>query len=310
MKSRIIFMGTPMFACEILKRLINEKYNVIAVVSQPDKKVGRKHVITPTPLKVLAQSYGIDVYQPIHIKDDIDTLCSLKPDLIITCAYGQFISQSLLDYPTYGSVNVHASLLPKLRGGAPIHKAIMYGYKETGISIMRMSKQMDAGAVMAQSIVKIEESDTMGSLSNKLAQSGCDLLIESLPKILDGSAVFIDQIEGEASVAYNISKEEEKVDFNQDVEIVYNHIRSLIPSPIAYALLNDKKIKFHKVRMERLIQTHQPGELLGMIQAGFAIAAINGTIIVDELQLEGKAKCDALSFYNGSGRTLIGSILK
>ncbi|MEF9962444.1 MAG: methionyl-tRNA formyltransferase [Erysipelotrichaceae bacterium] len=310
MKPRIIFMGTPVFACEILKCLVKEKYNVIGVVSQPDKKVGRKQIVTPTPLKLLALSYGMDVYQPIHIKDDIEILCALKPDLIITCAYGQFIPQSLLDYPTFGSINVHASLLPKLRGGAPIHKAILYGYKESGISIMRMIKQMDAGSVMAQSHVAIDDCDTMGTLSEKLAKSGCALLIESLPKILDGSAVFKEQDEALASYAYNISKEEEKVDFNQDIKLVYQHIRALIPTPTAYALVNHKKIKFHQVRCKVEAHHHTPGKLIGLIDQGYAIATINGYILVDELQIEGKSKCDARSFFNGMGRSLIGTILE
>lgn len=310
MKPKIIFMGTPTFACEILKRLLDEKYDVIAVVSQPDKKVGRKQIMTPTPVKELALLHHIEVYQPLKIKEDYENLIALQADLIVTCAYGQIIPQVLLDAPNCGSVNVHASLLPSLRGGAPIHKAILYGHRESGISIMRMIKKMDAGAVMKQSHVNIDDLDTMGTLSIKLAKSGCDLLMECLPSILDGSATFVDQEESKVSFAYNISKEEEYIHFDQDVRDVYNHMRALIPSPISYSLLNGKKIKFHKVSMMRQDHNEPMGKIVGMKDKSLIISAQNGYLLVEELQMEGKSKCDAISFYNGVGRNLIGSIFE
>ena len=143
---RILFMGTPVFACAILERLCQEGYTPVAVVSQPDKKTGRKQLLTPTPVKSCAMEHGIEVFQPENIKESAEWIRSLDLDLIITCAYGQFIPEAILNAPKHGSINVHASLLPKLRGGAPIHKAILYGEKETGVSIMRMVKKMDAGA--------------------------------------------------------------------------------------------------------------------------------------------------------------------
>ena len=296
-------MGTPEIAVSMLERLIG-------VVSQPDKKVGRKQVLQMPPVKQAALAHDIAVYQPIRIRDDYEELMQLDIDLIVTCAYGQFIPSKLLEHPTYGSVNVHASLLPKLRGGAPIHKAIIEGHAESGVSIMRMVKKMDAGAVMAQSHVTIEDEDTMGSLYDKLAVSGAQLLSESIPKIIDGSAVFVEQNEAEATFAYTIQKEEEHADFRRDVESVYNHIRGLIPAPCAYALVNGKKLKFHKVRRLSKKGSAACGEIIGMVDGGYAIACADGLILADELQLEGKAKMEAKVFFNGSGKNLIGCIVE
>lgn len=175
---------------------------------------------------------------------------------------------------------------------------------------MRMVKKMDAGAVMAQSHVTIEDEDTMGSLYDKLAVSGAQLLSESIPKIIDGSAVFVEQNEAEATFAYTIQKEEEHVDFSRDVESVYNHIRGLIPAPCAYALVNGKKLKFHKVRRLSKKGSAACGEIIGMVDGGYAIACADGLILADELQLEGKAKMEAKVFFNSYGRkNLIGYIV-
>ena len=260
-------MGTPEIAVSMLERLWSDGYRIIGVVSQPDKKVGRKQVLQMPPVKQAALAHDIPVYQPIRIRDDYEELMQLDIDLIVTCAYGQFIPSKLLEHPTYGSVNVHASLLPKLRGGAPIHKAVIEGHAESGVSIMRMVK------------------------------------------IIDGSAVFVEQNEAEATFAYTIQKEEEHVDFSRDVESVYNHIRGLIPAPCAYALVNGKKLKFHKVRRLSKKGSAACGEIIGMVDGGYAIACADGLILADELQLEGKAKMEAKVFFNGSGKNLIGYIV-
>lgn len=307
---KVIFMGTPDIACAMLQQLIDDGYDVIRVVSQPDKKVGRKQIVQETPVKQLALANNIEVFQPISIKEDYRCLIDLNADLIVTCAYGQFIPEELLNAPVYGSVNVHASLLPKLRGGAPIHKAIINGDKETGISLMRMVKKMDAGAVMAQAKVAIEENDVMGDVYEKLKVCGAKILHEQLPVLFSGNAHFEEQNEEEATFAWNISKEEEKIDFSKSMNEVYNHIRGLIPWPVGYAILNGKKIKFHKVRKLEKNHNYSAGELVGMMEQGFAVAANGGFILLDELQLEGKGKVDAKSFYNGNGKNLIGTILE
>ena len=307
---RILFMGTPDIAVSMLERLWKDGYTIIGVVTQPDKKVGRKQTLQMPAVKQKALEYGVPVYQPIRIRDEYEELMNLDIDLIVTCAYGQFIPSKLLEYPTYGSVNVHASLLPKLRGGAPIHKAIIEGHKESGVSIMRMVKKMDAGAVMSQCHVTIDESDTMGSLYDKLAVAGAQLLSESVPKIIDGTAVFKEQNEAEATFAYTIQKEEEHIDFSKDVDSVYNHIRGLIPGPVGFGLVNGKEVKFHKVRKLMRKPNGDCGEILGMIDNGYAIACLDGIILVDEIQLEGKAKMEAKVFYNGSGKQLVHQIVE
>lgn len=303
---KILFMGTPDIAVSMLHRILKDGYQVIGVVTQPDKKAGRKQELKMPEVKVCALENDIPVYQPLKIKDAVDELMQLDIDLIVTCAYGQFIPSRLLEYPTYGSINVHASLLPKLRGGAPIHKAIINGEHETGMSIMRMVKAMDAGAVMAQCVVSIEEDDTTGVLYDKLASAGADLLSESIPRILDGSAVFQEQDEQAATFAYTISKEEEYIDFSMPLQKVYDHIRGLIPFPVGHALIEGKKMKFYQARKLEAEHTHRTGEVIGMMNEGFAVACKGGYILLDELQMEGKAKCDAKSFYNGAGRNLIG----
>ena len=303
---KILFMGTPDIAVSMLKQILADGYDVIGVVTQPDKKAGRKQELKMSEVKQCALQHNIPVYQPVRIKDDYKDLMMLGADLIVTCAYGQFIPSELLEAPTYGSINVHASLLPKLRGGAPIHKAIIYGEKETGMSIMRMVKAMDAGAVMAQCKVRIEETDTAGSLYDKLAEAGAKLLSESIVKIKEGKAVFVEQQEEKATFAYTISKEEEFISFDRDISKVYDHIRGLIPFPVGHGIINNKKVKFHKVRKVEKAIYSKPGELLGLLDGGFAIAAVNGYVLIDEIQMEGKAKTDAKAFFNGAGKQLVG----
>lgn len=306
--SRIVFMGTPDFACGILQRLIDEQYNVVAVVSQPDKKTGRKQVLTPTPVKQLALKRGIEVVQPISIKTEYESVLAYHPDLIITCAYGQIVPVALLS--AVHCINVHASLLPRNRGGAPIHKAIIYGEKVTGVSIMEMAKQMDAGAVCAVKKVEIEEDDTMGDLHDKLMKCGADCLIEVLPSILDHTAVFVAQDEDAATFSYNVSKEEEKIDFSKTLQEVYDHIRGLIPYPVGYAYLDGKKMKFHKARKQECDHCEPAGKILGFDDAAMLVAVEGGILRVLELQMEGKSRCSAVDFKNGAGRNAVGKYLK
>ena len=306
MKSlKIVFMGTPEFACSILQSLIDSRHDVIAVVSQPDKKVGRKQIIQETPTKQLALKYKIDVLQPINIREDYTTILEYKPDIIVTCAYGQMIPEVVLNAPKYGSLNVHASLLPKLRGGAPIHKAIIYGEEKSGISIMRMVKQMDAGDYMLQKEVKIELDDTAGSLYNKLMVVGSLAIIEAIDLLIEGKAVFIKQEEANASFAYNIAKEEEKIDLDKSYKDVYNHIRGLIPWPVGYIYFHGKKLKIHGVKYSELKRNIPIGELFVEDHQLF-LSAHGGVIQLCEVQLEGKKKCLASAFINGNKSKIIG----
>ncbi|MEG0314745.1 MAG: methionyl-tRNA formyltransferase [Erysipelotrichaceae bacterium] len=306
---RVIFMGTPVFACGILDALLASNVEVVCIVSQPDKKVGRKQILTHTPLKAYALSKGIKVIQPVNIKLAYDELKMYEPDLIVTCAYGQIIPDSILELPTYGAINVHASLLPKLRGGAPIHKAIINGDAQSGVSIMRMVKKMDAGAVMSVAKVDIDPNDTMLLLHDKLIVAGANLLKESLPKIFNGEAIFIDQDESKVTYAWNITREEELVHFSNPLSSIYNQIRGLIPNPIAYGIIDNKKIKFFSVHKNCATVSEAIGTLCYKNNE-LCIACDSGYIVLEELQLEGKNKCTAKEFYNGAGKNYIGKIFE
>lgn len=310
MKPRIVFMGTPDIACAMLKQLLEDGYEVVGVVSQPDKKAGRKQELKMSEVKQMALAHRLPIFQPFRIKENYETILRWQPDLIVTCAYGQFIPSHILDFPRYGSINVHASLLPKYRGGAPIHWAIINGETKTGMSIMRMVSKMDAGAVMAQSEVSIGEDDTMGDVYEKLKVCGAKLLHESIPRLLSGDACFTEQDETKASFAYNIAKEEERIDIHTELSSIYNHIRGLIPQPCAYALIHGKKLKFHKARKMECDHDKQNGELCGMLSGGYAFAFKGGYLIADELQLEGKSSVDAKAFANGQGKNWLGQCLE
>ncbi|NBK98032.1 MAG: methionyl-tRNA formyltransferase [Erysipelotrichia bacterium] len=297
-------MGTPIFATAILEQLLKEGYDVVGVVSQPDKKIGRKQIVSATPVKAFALEHGIEVFQPIKIKDDYEKIKQWQPDLIVTCAYGQMIPEHLLQFPKYESLNVHASLLPKLRGGAPIHKAIIEGYEKTGVSIMRMVKQMDAGDYMLQKEVVIEENDTTATLHDKLMKCGASAIAEAIPLLIAGNAHFIKQKEEEATFAYNISKEEEKIDANRSVQKVYNQIRGLISWPVGYLMVHDKKLKIHEAIKGKKDVLHDVGRLY-VENKKLYLQCIDGSIELLQVQLEGKVKCSAKDFINGAGRNLI-----
>lgn len=304
---RVMFIGTPVFACSVLQALKEEGYNVVAVVSQPDKPVGRKQIIEKTPVHALADSYGIPVLQPEKLKESVAKVLAYLPDLIVTCAYGQIVPEELLNYPKYGCINVHPSLLPKYRGGAPVHRAIWNGDTKTGVCLMEMVKAMDAGKVYACLEVPIEETDTTESLNLKLEDTSVKLIKEYLPSYLKGELEGVPQEEDKVVLARNISKEEEMVHFdNEDVHQIYNHIRALIDWPIAYGKIDGKRVKFYRVSKEEKEMQETPGTVLGFVKDHMDIACKGGILKVYELQAEGKSKMDAKAFSNGLGKSLIG----
>ena len=308
MNERIVFMGTASFSLEVLKMLIAEKYNIVGVVTQPDRFVGRKKVLTMPDVKVEALKYDIPVIQPAKIKEDYQGVVDLNPDLIVTCAYGQIVPEIILNAPKYGCVNVHASLLPRLRGGAPIHKSIMYGEEKTGITLMYMAKKMDAGDMLAKRETKILDEDTVGSLHDRLMNLGSQIIIEELPRLLNGELKGEPQIESEATFAYNVSKEEEFVDFTKSHQEIYNHIRSLIPWPVSYGVVKGKKMKFWGVvKGENVVNNDIPsGTIVGFEDKGMKVKAGEGYLYISEMQLEGKSKMSAKDFFNGAGKGLVG----
>lgn len=306
---RIVFMGTPEFSVPVLDALI-KNYKVKAVVTQPDKQVGRSGKVTQPPVKVLAQQNNIVVLQLTRIRDQYQEVIDLDPDLIITCAYGQILPKELLDYPKYGCINVHASLLPKLRGGAPIHRAIINGYKKTGVTIMFMAPGMDDGDIITQKEVEITDTDTASTLHDKLSKLGSELLIETMPSILEGKINRIKQNDAEVTFAPIIKPEDEKLDFSKTTREIYNKIRGLNSFPGAYIILDNKRIKvFESVVADEYYPGKIDGEIVKIYKDGIGIKASNGVIILTKIKPEGKSLMMARDYLNGLKEPLIGKIV-
>lgn len=305
----IIFMGTPDFSVSVLEGLISN-YKVRAIVTQPDKPVGRKGELKPTPVKEVAMKNNILCLQPAKIKDALQEINALEPDLIVTCAYGQILPLELLLIPKLGCVNVHASLLPKLRGGAPIHRAIIEGHSKTGITIMYMAEAMDAGDIISMKEIPIEDDDTAASLHDKLSVVGRDLLIETLPSILDGTNSRTPQDESEATFAFVIKREDEKLDFSKTKRQIVNQVRGLNSWPGAYCIFEDKVMKVWKChRTDNIFDNMFPGQITAIYDDGFGVKVGNGEVVFTEIQLAGKGKMKARDFVNGH-KDLVGKILK
>ncbi|WP_210363773.1 methionyl-tRNA formyltransferase [Bacillus sp. REN3] len=302
--TRIVFMGTPDFSVPVLRRLIIDGYNVVAAVTQPDRPVGRKRILTPPPVKEEALKHGIPVYQPekIRIQEEVDKILALKPDLIVTAAFGQILPKQLLQAPKHGCINVHASLLPELRGGAPIHYAIIQGKEKTGITIMYMVEKLDAGDILTQVEVPISERDTVGTLHDKLSAAGADLLAETIPKLLNGEITPIQQNDKEATYAWNIKREQEKIDWTKPGEKIYNHIRGMNPWPVAYTTLNGTVMKLWAAEKAAYSGAGEPGTIVRLEEDGLVTASGNGTAIkITELQPAGKKRMSAKQFLLGAG---------
>ena len=307
---KTVFMGTPEFACSILSTLIEmENVEVIGVVSQPDKKVGRKQMLQMTPVKQLALQHHIEVFQPESIKTDYQTLLDWNPDLVVTCAYGQLVPKIVLDSFKYGCINVHASLLPKYRGGSPIHTSILRGEKETGVTIMRMVSKMDAGEMYHVRKVDIDLDDTTETLHDKLMVCGSLALKESLEDICSGKLKGTAQDESQVTYAWNISKEQELIAFDEDYETTVNHIRGLISWPVGYTYLDGKKIKLHGVKRTERTTSKEDGTILGLSSDGLDVALKGRILSLTMLQMEGKGKVSAKEFMNGAGRSAVGKKL-
>ena len=309
-KIKILFMGTPDFAVNILNSLI-DNYEVVGVVTQPDKEVGRHKEIKFPPIKEVAIKNNIKVYQPVNIKEEYNDLINIKYDMIVTCAYGQIIPKVLLDYPKYGCINVHASLLPKLRGGAPIHKAIINGDKKTGITIMYMVEKMDAGDIISQVETEITDSDNLESVHDRLSIMGAKLLIDTIPNIISGNINPIPQDEKEVTYAWNIKREEEKIDFNNSTRNIFNQIRGLSPVPGAYVMLNDEPFKIYKSHIEAKKSDKANGEIIDVNKSGIYVSCSDGILVLEEIQPAGKKRMKVVDDVNGIDKDkLIGKVFK
>lgn len=300
---KIVFMGTPKFAVPVLEMLI-ENYGVDLVITQPDKKVGRKKVLTPPPVKVVALENDIKVLQPEKISTDEETYNTLKdlnPDIIITAAYGQLVPDKILEIPEHKCINVHGSLLPKLRGGAPIQYSILEDHKKTGITIMYMVKKLDAGDMISKVEVDILDSDNYETLHDKLSVAGRDLLNETLPKIFSGDIAPEKQDDEQATFARNILREDEKIDWNTSAREVFNKVRALDPTPGAFTYLDGNVLKIWSsevVELEEQSSYTKVGTIIKQDKKNIYVLCGNGTVQrVHELQVSGKKRMPVVNFY-------------
>ena len=308
-EQKIVFMGTPAFAANILRGLFDAGYHIVAVVTQPDKEVGRKRELRPSETKKMALQLNIPVLTPARIKEEYEEVLSYDPDLIITAAYGQFIPSAVLDYPRFGCINAHGSLLPKYRGGAPIQRAIINGENETGVSIMYMVKKMDAGDILMSRSIPIMIDDTNTTMFSKLSDLSLEMLQDLLPKLFSGDVETRKQNEEEATFAYNLEKEIEHIRFDEEVKTVYDHIRGLLDEPGAYFVCKGKKYKMEKVFFEKA-EDSRPSTFIGLEKDYLRIDCIDGFIKVYQIRPEGKNSMDARSFHNGNGRNMKGETLE
>ena len=308
--SKVIFMGTPDFSTTILEMLIKE-HEVIAIVTQPDRPVGRKRVLTPPPVKKVALEHDIAVYQPEKLKgsEELEALLQLDSDLIVTAAFGQLLPEVLLEKPKYGPINVHASLLPKYRGGAPIHQAIIDGETETGITIMYMVKKLDAGNIIAQQAIGITEDDNVGTMHDKLSILGADLLQKTLPDILEGKNQSIPQDDSKATFASNISRADERVDWQRNAQEIHNHIRGLSPWPVAYTTMNEKNLKLFSAFIVKG-KKGNPGTIIETTKHELIIATgSDDAIALTEIQPAGKKRMKVTDYLSGVQESLVGKVL-
>ncbi|MDT0147065.1 methionyl-tRNA formyltransferase [Priestia aryabhattai] len=306
---KVVFMGTPDFSVPVLQTLLKDGYEVVAVVTQPDRPKGRKRVLTPPPVKVEALKHEIPVLQPekIRLEEEYQQVLAYEPDLIVTAAFGQILPTPILEAPKYGCINVHASLLPELRGGAPIHYSILQGKPKTGVTIMYMVEKLDAGDILTQVEVPIEERDHVGTLHDKLSAAGAKLLSETIPSLVKGEITPVKQNDGEATFASNIKREQEKIDWARTGEEIYNHIRGLHPWPVAYTTAGGQVMKIWWG--EKVSASGKPGTVLSLEEDGFVVATGNETAIkVTELQPAGKKRMDAAQYLRGTS-VEVGTVL-
>lgn len=301
---RILFMGTPDFAVPCLEKMIANGYNVVAVVTQPDRPKGRKGELAPTPVKEAALRLGLPVLQPEKVRaaEALEELETYEADLLVTAAYGQLLPQRLLDMPRLGCVNVHASLLPRWRGGAPIHRAIIEGDAESGVTIMRMVMALDAGDMISRVVVPIDEADTAESLFHKLSEKGSDLLIETLPQIEAGTITETPQDEALVTFAPNLSRDDERIDWTKDARRLYNQVRGLNSWPVAFTTLDDKVMKIWQAKVieeDSVPSKFEPGSVVTTTSDAIVIQCGRGTLALVEIQPSGKRRMPASDYLRG-----------
>ena len=300
---RILFMGTPDFAVFSLRALVEAGMDVVGVVTQPDQPKGRGYVLTPPPVKVFAQAHGIPVYQPERLKNGEfdEALAKIDPDLIVVTAYGKILPKSVLDYPKFGCVNVHGSLLPEYRGAAPMQRAILEGKRETGITTMLMDEGLDTGKMLLQARVPIEENDNFETIHDKMGAAGAPLLVETVRRLAVGNIVPVEQDDSKSTYAAKIEKADCNIDFSKPARKVHDQIRALSPVPLAFTHLPDGKL-LKVVASELTGEKTAPapaGTVVSLVGGAVTVACGEGAIRLLELIPEGKSRMSAAAFING-----------
>lgn len=298
----IVFMGTPDFSVGALRALAQSEYSVIGVVTQPDKPKGRGKALCPTPVKEEALKYGIPVYQPVKVREPefVQVLRELSPDLIVVAAFGQLIPKEILELPPYGCINIHASLLPKYRGAAPIQQAVIDGEKESGVTIMKMAEGLDTGDMISKVVVPLAPEETGGSLFDKLSEAGARLLMETIPSIADGTAVYEKQPEDSPTpYAAMITKKMGLLDFHKSAWELERLVRGMNPWPSAYTYVNGKTLKVWKSTAEAEDSSKEPGTVVKTDKKGIYVSCGEGMLCLTQVQLEGKKMMEADAFLRG-----------
>lgn len=301
-KIKVLFMGTTFFSQNILITLLTtmkKEVEVVGVVCQPDRKIGRQQTLVAVPIKQLAISSNIPVFQPEKIIDSLELLIPLNIDVIITCAYGQFLPKPILNLPKQKCLNIHASLLPQLRGGAPIQWAIIKGLTSTGITLMDMISKMDAGGIYIQDKVAITNDDTYVTVTNKLVTLAAKMLITNLLPIVNNTLISHPQDESKVTFGFNITRENEKINWQQSAHLISCHVRGLYDVPIAYTILNDVIYKIHQVEVTNQKSTLSPGTIIVINKLGITVTTTSDNIIIKTIQPAGKNPI-AAKFYFGS----------
>jgi methionyl-tRNA formyltransferase len=308
-KPKLIFMGTPDFAVPILQMLLEEEYEVIAVVTQPDRPKGRKRILTPSPVKEEAMKHNIRVLQPEKLRhpDAVAEIVALQPELIVTAAYGQILPKSILELPAHGCLNVHGSLLPRYRGGAPIQRAIMNGEVVTGVTLMYMAAGLDTGDMIRKVEVPITDVDDAGTIFIKLSEAGKELLRSTLPDLLAGQVQAVPQDHSLATLAPNISREDEQIRWERPAGELFNQIRGLRPWPGAFTTWNGDNFKIWASRKQPIksmgtdssANSGVPGTVLQICEDGIEVLTGEGCLWLTEIQPAGKKAMDAAQFRLG-----------
>ncbi|WP_025728046.1 methionyl-tRNA formyltransferase [Atopobacter phocae] len=306
--SKIIFMGTPAFSSPLLKKIHESHHEVVLVVTQPDRQVGRKKELKPSPVKEMALELNLPVFQPEKIgsKESVAYLKEFDADLIVTAAFGQFLTTTVLNLPRHGAVNVHASLLPKYRGGAPVHYALWNNDSETGLTYMRMARKMDAGAILRQHILPIKRSDNVGHLFTRLSRLAEDTLIPFIDDLIAGKIQPQEQNEEQATYSPNISKEQERINWNQSAEEIWSHIRAFNPFPGTYTTLEGQRFKIwdsevlNTPNKQGITDESVPGQIVYLTKEELHVQTGDGILLLKTVQPSGKSKLPIETYLNGT----------